>query len=295
VLFGAGASYGSGVVAPTVPPLGSQLFPVLRRLYASWRAVPDEAAAQFHQNFEKGMALVIERYSMAIGPLMQDMAVFFSGFTIPPNSPNRYVSIVAATMTRGDILWSTLNYECLLEFAAARNGKPVAYFNESEEAFSNAVPIWKLHGSCNFKVTGLEATRGISFGSGVIFGGGIEPLDPSAVRAHYRGNTALYPAMALFAEGKPIAMSPAPIQDAQRRWGEHIGAADRVLLIGVNPNPADAHLWVPLAETRADLGFVGDASAFDAWRHAHRPLKPCRFLGELWEEAELEVIEFLRS
>jgi hypothetical protein len=292
VLFGAGASFGSGSVVPTPPPLGAGLFPVLHRLYASWRSIPDDAAKLFVPNFEAGMAAVTEKYSMAIAPLMQDMAIFFAAFGMRPEDDNLYLRLLRDTAARKDLIWSTLNYECLLEIAGSILTHPINYFAEPTDS-SKELPVWKLHGSCNFKVTGLEATRGVSFGGGVVFGGGIHPMNPGEVRAHYKGTTALYPAMALYAKGKPIAMSPAPIQDAQKRWAERVRSADKVLLIGVRPNADDAHLWDPLKETDAAIAYVGGKSELDAWIAAHRSTKPTEYLGNRWTSTYDAAIDFL--
>ena len=55
VLFGAGASFGCGDVSPRVPSLGNELFSALRRLYKSWRGIPDKLGARFEESFELGM------------------------------------------------------------------------------------------------------------------------------------------------------------------------------------------------------------------------------------------------
>src|SRR5688572_22239033 len=115
VLFGAGASFGSGAVLPCPPPLGAELYRVLRRLFAAWRSIPEVEAGQFVPNFEVGMGSVIEKYGMAVPPLMQDMAVFFAGFGISAGADNLYWRVLRDSGERSDIIWSTLNYECLLE------------------------------------------------------------------------------------------------------------------------------------------------------------------------------------
>ena len=281
-LFGAGASFGSGMVLPRPPPLGADLFPVLRRLFVTWRSIPESDAGLFVPNFELGMGSVIEKYGMAVPPLMQDMAILCAGFGLSAGTDNLYWRILADSSTRRDIIWSTLNYECLLEIAASLHGRSVDYFGEPTEASPVTTPIWKLHGSCNFKVVGLEAGRGVSFGTGVVFSGGIQAINPSEVRPHYRGATALYPAMALYAKGKTIAMSPEPIRDAQRRWADRVRTADRVLLVGVAPNPADSHIWGPLRDTDALVAYVGARSAWEAWVAEHRRSRSVEFLGERW-------------
>jgi hypothetical protein len=293
VLFGAGASYGCGDVLPKKPPLGRDLFPVLRRIYPTWRSIPQETSALFETHFESGMADVIERYGFAVGPLMQEMAIFFSIFYISERADNRYIRILENAKGRNDIIWSTINYECLLELAVARIGRPVNYFADQGSA-NDSIPIWKLHGSCNFRVKGLDATRGVSYsGTGIVFEGGIEPIKPAEVRTYYSGNTALYPAMALYAGGKPISMSPAVIKQAQERWNKHVRASERGLLIGVCPNPEDVHLWTCLNETKAELGYVGDEKAFAEWIASYRRKLPSKFIGPRWEEVEENITEFL--
>ena len=141
------------------------------------------------------------------------------------------MTLLRSTSERHDILWSTLNYECLLEIAGSQLGYSINYFKDPVADATKELPVWKLHGSCNFRVTGLEATRGVQFGTGVVFGGGIQPIDPGQVATVYQGKTALYPAMALYAANKPISMSPAPIRDAQQRWATYVRNAEKLLVV----------------------------------------------------------------
>lgn len=294
-LFGAGASYGSGSVSPRVPPLGCNLFPTLRRLYQHWRSIPATEAKLFEVDFEAGMAEVIEKYSMAVAPLMQEMAMFFSVFGIEPTANNRYGRLIEdVTAQRQDLIWSTLNYECVLEIAGSLSGFQIGYFADPGQD-DKVLPVWKLHGSCNFKVTGLEAGRGVSFGRGVVFSGGIDPINPNQVIPTYSGNTALYPAMALYAKGKPISMSPEPIKQAQERWREAVLESDRIAVVGVNPNPEDDHLWEPLAETPGTVAYVGERAAFDEWVNTYQQWRSVEFLGSTWAASEEELVNFLRE
>lgn len=296
VFFGAGASYGCGDVYPRNPPIGRHLFPALHQLYSGWRSIPDQAADLFEDDFEEGMAEVIEKYGMAVGPLMQEMAIFFSIFHIRSKSQNRYVEILRSLSGRDDVYWSTINYECLLELAASQLGYQIAYFPDLNGSKSNVLPILKLHGSCNFKVTGFEATRGVRYsGTGVTFGGGIEAIDPSDVRAHYSGNTALYPAMCLYTKGKPIAMSPSPIIEIQKRWAKHVIESDKILLIGVNPNLEDDHIWKVLGESEAVVGYIGSHQLFLDWTASSRQGKKNTFIGRTWEEVEQDAINFISN
>lgn len=293
ILFGAGASFGCQAVDPCPPPVGKKLFPSLKRLYPTWRSIPAETAVLFEKHFESGMEEVIKKYGYSVGPLMQEMARFFSIFRISKGFNNLYVEMIKALEDRDDILWGTLNYECILELAATLRGHSISYFSDPYPDLSS-FPVWKLHGSCNFKVIGLEATRGIKYsGSGVIFGGSIEPIDPGKVKAFYSGNTALYPAMSLYVEDKPISMSPRPIEEAQARWNKHILNCDKVLVIGVRPYPKDHHIWDCLAKTSAELAVVGDKNAFKTWAADSRSDGKIQILGRHWIDASQKVIEFL--
>lgn len=268
--------------------MGQDLFDILHRLYpTTWGQVPIRLAAQFRSNFEEGMGTVIEKHGFAVAPLMQDMAKFFSIFSVEDDS-NLYVRLMRHASDQGylsKLLLSTLNYECVLETAFRYIGLRVNYFGELPNDSASA-GIWKLHGSCNFRLKGIEATRGVSFsGTGVSFEGGIEPLQPKDVQTYYSGNTALYPAMALFAQGKPVSIAPTPIKSAQARWNDVVREASLVAIIGVNPNPDDHHIWTPLAETDAELVYIGGEVPFEAWKAQFRSDKSSRFLGSRWDKS----------
>ena len=287
VLFGAGASFGGGDTSPKSPPLGKDLFEVLQRLYPpTWGQIPSELAGTFRANFEEGMGVVIEKHGFAIGPLMQDVAKFFSIFSVGSGT-NLYVRFIRKAREQGylgNLLLSTLNYECILETALSLAGLSISYFGELPND-SGTAGVWKLHGSCNFRLKELQASRGIRYsGTGISFGGGIDPLQPAEVQSYYSGNTALYPAMALFATGKPISIAPAPIKDAQAKWGELVKRASLVAVIGVNPNPDDSHLWTPLAETDAELVYIGGPDNFQAWKGQYRESKNSKMLGSGWDQ-----------
>lgn len=63
------------------------------------------------------------------------------------------------------IAFSTLNYECVLEYSLLDAGIRIDYFGPGE---SESVPIWKLHGSCNMFCHQLRATEGISYTKGIL-------------------------------------------------------------------------------------------------------------------------------
>jgi hypothetical protein len=185
-----------------------------------------------------------------------------------------------------------LNYECLLEFSLLNHGYGIAYFDEGTDG---QVPVWKLHGSCNMFSHGVQAGPGISYGTGVIFEGGIEAfLDSNLVIQRCLVETALAPVMCLYMQGKPLSVSPAVIQDQQKRWARKVSTAAIVVTIGVRPSTGDDHIWKPLASTGAQLYFIGESTALDNWSAANRT-GPTEYLGGKFNEAYLGLLRKLTA
>ena len=112
-LFGAGASAGAGCVLPERPPLGTQLFPELRRLFpGSWGSLPSSIQGRLEIDFEDGMAMAAQQIGMAVASLMRDMAVYFVQFR-PVERGSLYNRLVQYLRDRGLLdrtIFSTLNY-----------------------------------------------------------------------------------------------------------------------------------------------------------------------------------------
>jgi len=294
ILFGAGASYGSGAVHPEPPPLGDQLFDLLTRAFpASWGALPNDHQARFRESFELGMGALLATGSHAVPPMMQEFAILFSRYQSRPG--NAYSLLVESLDEAGKIdrtAYASLNYECLLEWALMMYHQPVAYFGP-KRGFTD---VWKLHGSCNFLPTGLSvapARTGVTYGgSGVKIGAGIEPVEPSTVPSHLR-DTGLYPAMAHYAPGKEVQISEHSIQKVQDLYAAAVAAAESVGVIGVRPNVEDGHVWAPLAETPARILYVGGRDAYNDWRRSHRGNRPTEHLGDRFSEAIAPLVDAL--
>ena len=292
-LFGAGASFGSGNVHPINPPLGNSLFNSLQRLFpGTWGQIPDELSSKFENDFEKGMHEVIDNHSFSIAPLMQHMGIFFSRFNLYNDKPNYYKSLVSHIKNESlldQTVFSSLNYECLLEIAFSQKGIQINYFDEPSD---NSASIFKLHGSCNFKSNNIQASRGVQFSSGVSFEGGIQIIQPREVPRVFKGNTGLYPAMCLYAKNKPLAIAPSQIKEAQKKWKDITEKADKVFIIGVKPNVEDKHIWEPLANSEAHLYYVGLEEDFSNWTTEHRSNNHT-YLGSTWEKTHDEILREL--
>ena len=270
-LFGAGASYGAGDIVPERPPLGSALFAELSRVHpGTWGRLPSEIATTFKDlGFEVGMGQLFQQYSPIVAPLMQQMAVYFIQFR-PLRGKSMYCRLLHYLDKSGRLertVFSTLNYDCILEFAMLRQGKSFSYFDVDDLS----TPLLKLHGSANWTSHNLKASAGIQYSSGVVFEAGIEAsLDIGTVISKNLVNQGLAPVMSLYMQGKPLQVSPRSLEEIQQLWSAQVAKAAAVVLVGVRPWPADEHIWDPLAHTTAALLAVGDELEFATWADQYR-------------------------
>lgn len=297
VLFGAGASHGPPSIIPSQPPLGSDLYQSLAAMFPhSWGSMPSELETEFIHDFETGMAQLWESGSHAIPNLMQHMAIFFAQYNIEASGTDSYSALLEQLANEGKLantIFSTLNYECLLEIAASTSGRAVNYKSEytpSEEALT----IWKLHGSCNFLPgEAIKATRGVSYSSGVSMNIGVREVNPSEVAPYLTSNTALYPVMSIYTEGKPVQISRNVIESLQNSWKVAVDSAEAVAVVGVHPNIIDEHIWVPLASTNASVSLIGNDEAINQWIREARGSRPSQYIGSRFQEHIAELVEFL--
>lgn len=210
------------------------------------------------------MTKVANEIGTAVPLLMRDMATYFIQFRAV-NRSSLYDKLIEALDGR-ELLsssgFSTLNYDCILEFALLESGFTIDYFGKTE---GRSLPVMKLHGSCNMFSAGIQAGPGISY-QGVIFEGGIQAwLDANQVIRHCLAETALAPVMCQYMEGKPSSVSPSAIRDIQAQWCTRVLASEKIVCIGVRIHLGDEHIWGPLAKARGTLFFIGDREPFDTW------------------------------
>jgi hypothetical protein len=297
ILFGAGASYGAGDILPERPPLSNQLFQELARCFpGSWGSLPTEVARLISENFEKGMALLWERFSPSVPALMQHMAIYFVQFR--PRSPGttlycRLVRAIEEAHARERVLLSTLNYECLLEHSIWQASLAVNY---GDFPHADGITVWKLHGACNLLPEGVAATRAVSYTSAAGFGTAIRPAkDLNEVLEFCLGDNSLPPVMCLFMPGKPIQVSAGSISSVQAAWREKLMTAERTAVVGVFPNVEDTHVWDVLADVPGELFYVGEAAPFEQWAGKYRGDKPAKLLGERFDTAFGSLINHMVS
>jgi hypothetical protein len=268
VLFGAGASFGAGDVSPHPPPLGSQLYDTLVQAFPStWGTLvkPDEEIAFRDPDvpFENGMGLIWTRGEPRAQHLITDLALYFTRFE-PAGGMDCYSRLLRALRLRnvlGRTSFASLNYDCIFELAAGRQGLLVNH--DGTRRRKREIPLIKPHGSCNFVVQGLGRDRNITMtnvqsGPGVTYyEGPIEARRPDEIAALYHAGPSIPPAISLYAPGKPSPMAPAMLAQLRQHWSTAVEGATVVVVIGARVVLADPHVWDPITDTTCDVWYVG--------------------------------------
>lgn len=289
VLFGAGASYGSSGIVPCSPPLGKELFPVLRRAFpASWGSFSEELEIAFREHFEIGMIALLAKYPKAVQrlepgapsphALMQDLARFFLTFELAPGYGDSYSRFLIALLQspRGlGTRFATLNYEHLLDRAMGQ--------------LALKQSVLRPHGGCQLWPVGGGQIFG---GPTSAFGQGMHSIS-SRVRAantvRIMGylntqETVKYPCMAMYMPGKITQIGQRYLRRTQARFRYQVHRSRTVVLIGACPWPDDDHLWPTIFSTNARILFVGGKDDFETlikWREGRETL----FVAERFEES----------
>jgi hypothetical protein len=284
ILFGAGASHGTPNVLPKSPPLGSGLYSELAQAFPNtWGALPHQLVSKFLSYFEDGMDELWQQHSHVVPTLMQDMACFFAQYRLDGTQSDYYSRLILDLKEAGkldDYAFSTINYECLIELALGLARRKVCYGADFSTEPGTST-LWKIHGSCNFTVKGINAIKGaVSYTSGATFyGNGINPIDPAQV-PNYCAASALYPCMSLYSPGKPNQMARAMIESMQRNWQSFVSTADKVIVVGAAPHLPDSHIWDYLASCPGHLYYIGSQLEFTNWVTTRRQVNTYTHLGD---------------
>lgn len=273
ILFGAGASFGSGDVEPCCPPLGNGSDGLFARLEAAGgqaATLPDDIKTLFREDFEKGMA---QFYEYADGDIMQfqrELAAYLARFT--PGSKNAYIRFIQTIGPRRAI-FASLNYDLLFELAAG-SLRLCTYYDI--EAPAKSVRLLKIHGSSNFWPDipiGMIRNSTFKRSGRADIDAPIKPLNQSETLERCRVEDSVAPAIAMYAEGKAVKISPGYVDRQQELWKTAVCAASRIYVVGVKVNSTDAHVWGELANARAPITYFGmkwDREAYEQWSAENR-------------------------
>jgi hypothetical protein len=257
LIFGAGASFGSGGCYPSPPPLGNDLFNELEGLHGAFAKLDNSSKSAFKvDGFEAGMATIADN-SRVINPLQKELASYLSKFTIKPD--NAYVRLfnkLGNCLKQLNI--ATLNYDLLIEQSIARHGHDIDY-NANDEGIN----LLKLHGSSNFLP---QIPNGCVFSGNTMIGGGtyFEGLETNAVSTVQEveswcqdpQNSDLSPVLAMYAKGKRVVVNRNLIQNTQKKYSELIAKSRLVVLVGIKYIPHDDHIWGPICHARPEMLIV---------------------------------------
>lgn len=301
LLFGAGASFGSGGLWNR-PPLSKDLLGSLSSEYpGTWGHIPSKIRMSFEDpekgiDFERGMGRLyqcqVKGEITNLAELLKDMGRFFSHFSIVRYDSNQYYKILTTfkdSILAGEIILVTLNYECLIELAASKAGMKTIYWGDSTGA-----RLLKLHGSCNFILPSVSGTGKFILGSGTIRGP-LAVIDPQSVDTELDSRPAP-PAMSLFNIEKTDLICPDKLLDLRKEYEESVRSAELAIVVGVYPRLAgDIHVWNPLKSMNGKLGIVDKSDLVAKWRSIHRSNRDDPVLPEEFIDAYPDICSLIRS
>lgn len=269
LLLGAGASFGSVGVNPYPPPLGNKLFSELVKRNGVAASLPIHIKRAFEANFEDGMA---KYYAYSNGDIMtfqRELAEYLANFH--PTESNVYIELIK-TLGCNRVIYSSLNYDLLLEISASKLG----YFtNYSSTYQKGGVRLLKLHGSSNFWPdipTGM--LRNVkTYGNGIAdIQAPIRPLNLADTLYKCKVEDSVAPSIAMFAVGKKVKISPDYVEKQYDMWAEQVSKASKIFVVGVRVHEVDEHIWSLLGKTKGKVsyfGFDSDKPEFERWKENH--------------------------
>jgi hypothetical protein len=269
ILLGAGASFGSGDVSPSIPPLGNDpdgLFARLETVGGQAANLPEDLKSLFRSDFEKGMAKFYEDSNGNIMRFQREIAAYLAQFT--PGAKNAYVRLIQTVGVRRAI-YASLNYDLLFELAAGSQGIKTCY---GVEPLTSEVRLLKLHGSSNFWPdipAGMLKNVTVANSVRADVQALIRPLNQNETLDRCAIEDSLAPAIAMYAEGKTVKISPDYVEQQQALWKTAVSDANKVFVVGVRVHNADAHIWGELAKTKASITYFGrcpDREAYEEWK-----------------------------
>lgn len=269
ILLGAGASFGSGGVEPYPPPLGNGLFSKLVKLGGVAKSLPDEIKAEFNNNFEEGMA---KYYKHANGDIMQfqrELASYLASFS--PLQNNVYIELLKS-IKLNRVIFSSLNYDLLFELSAFSLGYSISY---NSAPARNAIRILKIHGSSNFwPDLPVGMCDGIVSANNAVadISALVKPLNQTDTLYRCANEKGLAPAIAMFAQGKSVRVSPEFVDQQYSMWKTAVEKASKIYVIGVRVHEVDEHIWSVFGKSKAwftYFGFNADKPEFNDWKNRH--------------------------
>lgn len=264
VLFGAGASAGCGRIYPSTPPTGKQLFLKLAEAFPdTWGELPKNLKIIFQKDFEDGLDELWYKHTEIYADLMKEFGLYLIPFS-PKDGNTLYKAILIhlKDKQRSDILLATLNYDCLLDGEFTRCGIEYNYLFPPYRG----TPLLKLHGSCNWYVDIPSVNKYVVFSPTIDINAPIKALhNVKAALEHFKGDHPFPPVMCLYTKEKPAPIGTNFFKHLHNQWKSLVLNAKQIYIIGVQPYPIDKHIWGPLANTKAEIYYIGNEEKYKKW------------------------------
>jgi len=275
LFFGAGASYGSDSKHARnqglLPPLGKDLYNALKSstLTDAWKRIPEDITPIFSENFEAGMAEIMNndiKYIMT-HELLMETALYFAQFR--PLKTNLYYKLaekIAINKWKGSII--TLNYERLLEesllihkVVSVVHGADTTEEGEIKRA-PHAIELCYPHGACHFSIGFAKEWEKEPYrpNSDIVGGAIYQLIHQINIIECYTKKPLPYvrrlPLICAYEPDKRPLTNNKLIIYQHARLKNLINEAKQIIMIGINCNFADAHIWGLLAETQAKIIYI---------------------------------------
>jgi hypothetical protein len=299
ILFGAGASFGSGNVSPYPPPLGSDRYADLAENFPqSWGSLPSEIVEVFKKNqFEEAMVVICTTHSALIQRLLIDMTIYFSRFRAGATRSDCYsqlLDVLTTTRLCRSTGIATLNYECVFDEIMARAGRPLTYVAPEPTACQSV--LWKLHGACNLLPSSAIDIRHSTIVSlsNRFYEGPVEVCCLDQIGQKYARGYSMPAAMSLFAKGKHTPVASSFVGTARDQWAQWVKRSEVSIIIGAHPNHGDEHVWNPIIEGRSKVWYVGGTEGGDYPEIADQLRSRLTVLGRTFLDALPSLLRRLR-
>jgi len=190
------------------------------------------------------------------------MGRYFTKFKLRDSRGNYNIlaDSLSNSISTGETVLSSLNYDLLFEDAVTREVGEITYF-------PNSIPgecvFLKPHGSCNFNIN-IEGD-GIDFDEGVQFSGKISQMHRTEIIRQWESDECIPPSMSYYRSDKYTQIGEDDILDIRGMWKRVVENASRIGIIGVKPYKEDDHIWGPLSETDAQIIYIGGQDHFKNW------------------------------
>lgn len=258
-LFGSGASHGSLDCIPYPPPLAKGLFDELQKAGGITSTIDGKLADLFRQDFEVGMDQFFKERNTEVVRFLREMALYFARFE--PGLKNQYTRLIKSLMSVNDkVIFSTTNYELLIEMAASNAGLGVHYYCPLLPT-KDFLPVLKIHGSINFLPVIGGTVKNAKFKMASTKGTAIEAqvriTDSLQQIIHFcETEDSAAPAIAMFAPSKWVPVCKKFVEQQQKYWQNEVYRASHIFIIGSGVHERDTHIWKPLEKSLGFLTYV---------------------------------------